>query len=304
MATTRRRRIACVLLGFVGLIALAAVVNSCVARQALEREIAEMDRDPETGVIRGCEALTLTGTGERACLLVHGFLGSRDEFGGLAEALRAKGLTVRLMRLPGHGTTPEELERTTADEFRSAVRSEFRLLRERHRHVDAIGFSLGGALATLLAAEEDVHRLVLVAPYYGVTYRWFYVLTPEAWTRLLRPIVPYVVKARHPIHLNREGVKEKIFSYGVVPLQAALTLYELGEAASDAATLGRIRAPVLLVQSRGDHSADPDAAERAFELIGSEAKAAKWYERSNHHLLQDHDGEEAIGEIVQFLLSE
>ena len=300
----RVRRFAYLLLGLIALVAVAAVINACVARRALETEIADMDRDPDTGVIVGCEALTLPGTGRGACLLIHGFLGSRREFADLGERLQREGFTVRLMRLPGYGTTPDEAERTTATEIRAAVRDEYRRLRETHGSVDVIGFSMGGALATILASECDVHRLVLVAPYYEVTYRWFYILTPETWTRLLAPIVPYVVKGRHPIHVNKEGVREQIFSYGVLPLRAALTLYEIGDAAFDAATLESVRAPVLLIQSRGDESASPEAAERALEGMGSAIKTEKWYERSNHHLLWDHDSEAAKTEIVRFLLAE
>ena len=59
------RRTSIALAGFVALIAIGTVVNACVARRALEEEIASADRDPETGVIRGCEAITLEAESPR-----------------------------------------------------------------------------------------------------------------------------------------------------------------------------------------------------------------------------------------------
>lgn len=48
-------------------------------------------------------------------LLCHGFTGSPQTLRGWADYLAAQGLTVSLPRLPGHGTTWQDLARTGAD---------------------------------------------------------------------------------------------------------------------------------------------------------------------------------------------
>ncbi len=54
----------------------------------------------------------LPGTRPLGCLLVHGFTGAPDEMRPLGEALAAAGFPVRAVRLPGHGTSVDDLART------------------------------------------------------------------------------------------------------------------------------------------------------------------------------------------------
>jgi carboxylesterase len=47
-----------------------------------------------------------------AVLMVHGFTGSPSEFRRVGYFLNEMGYTVKAVRLPGHGTTPEDMIRT------------------------------------------------------------------------------------------------------------------------------------------------------------------------------------------------
>lgn len=276
---------------------------SCASSNALKREVRESPRDPETGVVIGAEAINLGDPQARAaCLLLHGFVGSRKDFSDLGERLAAAGLYVRLTRFPGHGTTPQDFATTTDAQIVAAAREELRDLRGKFPKVYVIGFSMGGAVATLLAAGEPVDRLVLVAPYYGVTYRWFYGLRAETWNRMLSPVIHYIPKRASMVRVNRREAINDLYSYRTVPTQGALTLMKLGEQASNEETLRKIQCPVLLLHSRGDEAASPDSAERAFSSIGSTSKEIVWYTpRSNHHLLSDYDREDVKGRIMKFL---
>ena len=51
--------------------------------------------------------------GPTGCLLVHGFSRSPLEMGPMGEYLAGKGLTVLGVRLAGHGTSPEDMAKTT-----------------------------------------------------------------------------------------------------------------------------------------------------------------------------------------------
>jgi carboxylesterase len=98
-----------------------------------------------------------------ACLLIHGSTGHPGQLRLLGEQLHVQGYGVLGMALPGHGV------RTTFDgvgweSCYAAVRDSWQALRGEYRRVHVIGFSLGGALALHLAAEEPVDDLVLLAP--------------------------------------------------------------------------------------------------------------------------------------------
>jgi carboxylesterase len=281
--------------------ALGCVFYSCAAERLLEEEIRTADRDPGTGIIRGTEPKTLPGGGPRACLLVHGWIGSPIDFRDLGERLNEHDLTVRIMLLPGHGTSPRELAGMKADDFLRAVTEEFLALKETHEEVAVVGFSMGGALATLLAAEQDVDRLVLIAPYYAVTYRWFYVLPAEAWNSLLAPFVPFVIKSEKFQRVNRPEARGRIFTYRAASTASVAELVSLGDRARDPALLGRISCPLLLLHSEGDMAASASASAAAFESFGSGEKEYLSFTRSDHHILWDYDGEEAALRIVEFL---
>ncbi len=279
---------------------------SCAASHALQREINSTPRDASTGVVPGTESIDLEpANGESAtsaCLLLHGWSTSRKDFGDLGVCLAEAGYHVRLARLPGHGTTPIEFGAQTPETLLDGAREEYRALRARYPEVNLIGFSMGGTLATLLSAEQPPDALVLVAPYFGIAYQWYYGLPPETWNSLTSWAMPYVAKPRKMIPVNRPGAAESIFLYRVIPTQAVTTLVRLGEEARTEEVLQCVRCRVLLVMSEGDMAASPARARAAFNAIGSTTKEARWYpKRSNHYLLLDYDGEAAKAAILEFL---
>src|SRR5687768_7646312 len=105
------------------------------------------------------------GRGEDACLLLHGFTGSPWDVRPLGEALAARGLYVRAIQLPGHGSTPEALLQVTRQDWLRAAAQALLSLRE-YRRTFVVGLSMGALLALRLAVDyrERVHGLALVAP--------------------------------------------------------------------------------------------------------------------------------------------
>lgn len=271
------------------------------ANRRMNQEVVRLPRNPDSVVIRGTEAVTLPGQGPNAALLVHGFVGSRIDYNDLGEILQARGLTVRLMRLPGHGTFPVDHATTTREELIRSVQEEYLALKHSHPQVALVGFSMGGALSIQTAASMPVDRMVLIAPYFGVTHRWYYILPAEFWNGMLSWMIPYVVKSNAFTCVNIEEAKEKLFSYKVISTRGAGELIRLGKETRDPAILARVTCPVLVLHSHGDQAASPSRSEEAFEMLGSKDKRFVWYERSNHHILWDYDREAAKQEIVDFL---
>lgn len=309
----RRARLAMVALLLALLVIPGCALYNCAARRTLNKEITQTPRDPITGVALGCESLDIapapgTFSGDQpttACLLIHGFLGSRNDMADLGDQLAARGFHVRIPRLPGHGTTPVDYAAQTPETMYEGVLEEYQALSGEFDAVYVAGFSMGGALGTLLAAREDVDRLVLIAPYYGVAYMWYYGLPAETWNAMMGRFIPYVIKSDAFIKVNRPEAKKELFSYHAVPTNGAKTLIRLGEAAREPATLAAIDCPVLMVIAEGDEASSPQRARTAFALIGSADKTAHWLDkRNNHHILWDYDREEAKATILEFLAGE
>lgn len=303
-----RRRVGFLLVLALALTPLYIFSYNRFAQKRLLAEYEAGDRDPATGVLRGAEALTLPGEGREAVLMLHGYLGTRQDFNGLGEALQARGMTVRYLRFPGHGTRAEDFANVSPDQILQHARDEFFALSASHDKVHLVGFSMGATVTTLLASElgrlpgAQLGDVVLISPYFGVTHQWFYLLRPEQWQAVGRSLFPYVVRNEFFIKVNRRAAVPNIIAYRVIPSTGIDTLMELGRRARLPDTLAGIRAPVLILHSQGDEAADPQASLSAYSaMTGTSDKTYESYQDSNHILLWDYDADAAQTRILQFL---
>lgn len=296
----RARKLRRPLFAFLGVILLLAAYNVLVSILVTQWE-QKAPRDPDSGILIGAEPIDLGPKDARtAVLLVHGFAGAGNNFGELPQRLAEAGYRVRAMLLPGHGTSPRDFAKTSHAALLQAVLDELRSLKERHETLFLAGHSMGGALSTLAASIEEVDGLILAAPYFGVTYHWYYVLPAETWTGLTGPFVRWIYKGDAFICVKRTEVSDQIFSYRWIPASASATLVRLGRLAKDPDVLAGITCPVLLLHGHDDRAASPAAAAAVFEAMASENKQAVWLDNSDHHIFWDYDRERAITEILRF----
>lgn len=295
------RKLRTLAIGFAALVGVVLVYR--IAADALvTRADDAADRDPVTGWLRGSEPRWLgPENAPDAVLMVHGFVGAGTNFGELPQRLAAKGLRVRVMRLPGHGTSPREFEAVTAEELVEAVKVELAGLKRDHARVFLVGHSMGGTLSTLAAAQGGADGVVLGAPYFGVTHHWYYGLRAETWMSVAEPFLRWLYKGEFFIQVNRKEAKSDILSYAWVPLGGLETLGELGRRASSPSTLDSLHAPVLLLHGPGDVAASPGAASDAVSAMAATDKRVVWLERSNHHVFWDYDRQQVFAETEAFL---
>jgi esterase/lipase len=100
-----------------------------------------------------------------ACLLLHGFLGDTREMRPLAHAIHQQlGYHVYAPLWPGHGVPPQELAGLGIADFIKAGQTALNKLRTMHSQVVVCAYSMGGALAVKLIAEQPVAGFVTLAP--------------------------------------------------------------------------------------------------------------------------------------------
>ena len=295
------------LLGLIGATAAMVVGSGCaynlIASRALAREIAETERDPRTGIVVGCEPRDL-GRGRRlGVLLIHGYVGSPRDFGRLPDALASAGYRVSIPLLPGHGTRPNDFEKVTAGQLFESVTQSYSRLRRECEKVAALGFSMGGALALQLVRERTLDgpdALVLASPHLGVTYRWYVVLTPETWAKLAAPFIPYTIKGRTFVMVNRKEAMADLYAYRVVPTASLLMLNQLAaDVYADPPT--RVPKGTLIVYASGDGAASPRCARKMADRLALPQSSRLVLTKSNHHVFHDYEREKAIGRIVDFI---
>ncbi|MDK2970307.1 MAG: carboxylesterase [Candidatus Sumerlaeota bacterium] len=283
--------------------ALLAVLLTHNAAMALlvRHEVKHTARDPETGILLGAEERTLgPEDADAAVLFVHGHVGAGSNFGDFPDRLAEQGFRVRVMRLPGHGTTPMEYAKTTNAQLLDAVRAEAAALRAQHGRVLLVAHSMGATLSTLVAAEGGADAVVLVAPYYGVTHRAYYVLPPETWARLTAPVVPWVYKGELFLQLNRREAVGEVLSYRIVPTSSLVRMQELAAQARTPEALARIECPVLWIHSTGDVAASYTVAGETTGLMTNASVEHLRLEKANHHIFFDYERDKATAAVEEF----
>src|SRR5690242_15568558 len=107
-----------------------------------------------------------SGDGTTGALLLHGFMGSPAELRPLGQSLAAAGIEAHGIALPGFGTDISRLGAVGMRDWIEAARIAWDELSAQCERRVLLGFSMGGALATHLAAVAKVKpdRLILLAP--------------------------------------------------------------------------------------------------------------------------------------------
>lgn len=110
------------------------------------------------------EGLYKKGTNKKAVLLIHGFTGAPYEMLPLAKVLSKEGYSVKVVRLPGHATSPEDFANTGFEDWAEAALKAFDTLKKEHKKVFVCGLSMGGTLTLLIAQQRQPDGIVPIAP--------------------------------------------------------------------------------------------------------------------------------------------
>lgn len=273
----------------------------CCTPRAFREGGYSLSWDRDTGVVRGAEPVRLDRGRPRACLLLHGWISSPADFGVLPQALDEGGWDVYAPLHPGHGTRPVELEGVTAEEILDGARQNYQELLERYDQVAIVGHSLGGTVATILAAERPPTRLVLVAPFFDVTYKWYYVLPPRLWASLISPFVHHLGGAPEMRRLPMGERGGGPLVYGAVPTSALAILLDIRRLALEKTIPERLTMPVRLIYSASDDRSSPAAIERFYRRIPGGSKSILSLTGSSHYIFHDSEGGRVIRSIGGFL---
>ncbi|MHB8452396.1 MAG: alpha/beta hydrolase [Mycobacteriales bacterium] len=241
-------------------------------------------------VLPGAEPFAADG-GPTGVLLVHGFTGSPQSLRPWAEHLAAAGLTVRLPRLPGHGTDWREMNRTGWTDWYAATEQAFLDLHKACGEVFVCGLSMGGTLAIRLAEQRpaEVAGLVLVNP--SLT-------TLDRRARLL-PLLSRVIRSFPPVgnDIKRPGVSE--LAYDRLPLRAAASLQQLWTRTS--ADLAAVSAPLLVYRSAQDHVVEPVNAQLLLAGVSSTDTQEHVLADSYHVATLDNDAQQIFDGSLDFI---
>ena len=223
------------------------------------------------------------------CLLLHGYTGGPFEVDPLKEFLEEEtNWQVVVPVLEGHGEQLH-LDGATYETWLKDAEDALEELRKECSTVYVIGFSMGGMIASYLAATQKVDKLVLLAAarrYISVKYLGHY----------FGEVITDGIAGNLDENEWYANYKDKI---GEVPFKANLEFIRLVHFTKP--YLEKITAPTFIVQGMKDEMVPYKTAYTLEEEIGSELKQVVLFEKSDHLICLGDEGPVVNRLVLQFL---
>jgi carboxylesterase len=256
---------------------------------------------------------------DKACLLIHGFVGTPAELRELGEALAEQGIRAHGIVLPGHEGNPEGLVNIGWKQWLAFAEQGLAELAS-YPHVFLAGLSMGALLSLLLASRHPdriAGTIVMSTP----------TRISGGWPLKLLPVARHFVKWYYPLskidfsdpEMQAEALKQaqlrdpeitidfsdtEVITYMKrmirIPVSAIDELVRLTDITRQ--RLGLVRSPLLIIQSKRDQTVNPACAEELFRLAtAAEPKSLHWLERSDHVITIGPEKEEVFRLAVSFI---
>lgn len=250
-------------------------------------------------ILDGCEPFTHdagdVGTG---VLVLHGFTGNPSSMRLQAHGIAEAGHHVEQPRLPGHGTSVDDMLTTDWSHWSGEALAAYDRLAERADRIVISGLSMGGTLTLFTglerAADGRLCGLVCVNPaaaHEAPDRRQMLVDLLGAGTTVIPGIGSDIADP---------DVAE--IAYDGTPVAPLLSLIDAKSQIAD--RYGELVVPLLLFTSQDDHVVPPDQSEHLAATYGAGDGALVdhvWLERSYHVATQDYDRDLITKRMLEFV---
>ena len=237
----------------------------------------------------GAEPLSVAG-GPHGALVLHGFTGTPQSMRGLAAAFAAAGFAVELPRLPGHGTSVDDLATTTFADWSQAVADVYDELAGRCERVVVAGLSMGAMLGAWLAARRpEIAGLVAINGAFAPA-------EPSAREGLEQLVAQGVARMPGPGN-DVADTSQTELAYSEVPPAQYVSLVDALDALQ--ADLPKIHCPSLVITSEQDHVVQPAWSDHFAERVGGPVERMRLV-RSFHVATLDYERADLEARAVEF----
>lgn len=236
----------------------------------------------------------IPGSTQQALLFLHGFTASPSEVRPVAERInKINNCSVSSILLPGHGTTPEQLDAVQWPDWYEAVEEELQSLQARFEQVFVGGLSMGGLLA--------LHAGITLPGLAGVVT----INAPIYYHYAIIPVVSDLKGLITPFY-HKKGLSEikKLesqgrFAYRVMPLKAFHSLNYLRKIVMH--EVQDLKIPALIFQSILDESVHPRSADYLYEKTRQQGSRMLLLSQSRHIATMGAQQEMIAQEIASFM---
>jgi len=240
----------------------------------------------------------LEGTNDVGIVLSHGYLAAPAEIRDLADYLNSHGYTVYGINLRGHGTAPRHFQDISYQDWVHSFNRGYAIIKNSCKHIVCVGFSAGGLLSLLGAANKSNHVKAVFCINAALKLqdiKTHLVPTVVMWNELLDK---FKIESGKYEYSENESESPDI-NYSQNYLKGVLELENLIDVCHDC--LPKVTAPTLILQSEGDPVVNPSGAETIISKIGSSEKRLEMLDFQRHIIVRGEGRELVFEKILAFL---
>lgn len=242
----------------------------------------------------GCAPISHRNGASTGVVVLHGFTGNPSSMRGVADAMIAAGYDLELPRLPGHGTTIDEMVTTCWTDWFAETERAVDDIASRVDRVVLLGQSAGGTLAIAAAfGRAEVAGVVCINP-----------ATCSRDEATMAMVDEFIADGFEIVPGEGSDIADPDSSdiaYDGTPLRPLKSLVDDG-IVPITGRFGELTMPLRLFTSRQDHVVPPSDSEHLACTWGGRVEHT-WLERSYHVATLDHDRDVVIGGAVDFVRS-
>lgn len=215
----------------------------------------------------------LSDSNSTGILLIHGFTGSPWEMRDIGLHMAQENACSLGIRLPGHGTSADDLATRSYEEWLTAVEEGYLHLANKYDRVVGVGLSTGALLLLAAAEKLPFAGLALLSPY----------------LKMRQYMAPFAGILQHFIKFNRRAVDAGVspYYYQDRPLAGVHQINRLIRRVRN--RLEKINCPALIASAAGDITVNSESAITLYNRLGSYKKEYYRFGEEVPHVLTTTD---------------
>ncbi len=224
-------------------------------------------------------------------ILVPGWSSITRQIEPLSKKINKFGYAVKVLKIPGHGTSPEDLENVCWKDWVGSVIAEIRICKKVSNFDKIIigGVSMGGNVCLLASLEENVDGVILI----GTPVH----LKGHMLIKISSKIMPLFKKYTKKIRPRNIFFDEKD-SYQYFPTKNMKEVLQTIE--RSVKLLKNIKVPILILQIKNDFFVTKYSPWIIYKNVSSKVKEVRWiHTDSENHVPQKGEEVNKTAEVIK-----
>lgn len=237
----------------------------------------------------------LKGNASIGVLLCHGYKSSPAEMRFLADFLNKKGLTIYSLRLKGHGTSPDDMKSSSAEDWIFSYKIGYEILKRQCKKVYICGFSMGGLLTLINASILKPEGIITISAALKIAdFKFHFTSFAKTINEILQI---FSLKGKDYLETAPEYDDTNYTKHYLASLSELKKLMEMTEDA-----LPSISLPTLVIQGKGDPTVAHRSGIEIYRKINSSQKELYEPDMGRRHVIvRGRDSEKIFQKIYAFI---